>query len=534
MKDESRAIAAFTALGLLLVAVAVAATHPGREGAVLNPSGAVAPASPGASPSAGTPIPALKPGDFPSETPATFTPTDDGWDYVRREAEIPMRDGVKLHTVIVVPKGARRAPMLLTRTPYDADKYTSTAASAHMQMASASDVPVEALVAGGYIRVVQDVRGKHGSEGDYVMNRPVHGSQNPTAVDHATDTYDTIDWLVKNVPESNGKVGILGTSYDGFTSAIALYDPHPALKVAVPINPMGDGWRGDDWFHNGAFRQAMLSYIYNQEATRKSTVKWSTSAFDDYDTFLDAGSAGELARRRGLEQLGFWNKIVAHPSYDAFWRDQAVDRVLADRPLKVPVMIVHSLWDQEDIYGAPAIYRALAPRDVHHDKVFLVLGPWRHGGWRGDGSTLGAIRFDSDTALTFRRDILMPFLDQYLKDGAPKAGVAPVEAFETGTNTWRRLPSWPAGCATGCTPKPTPLYVEADGPCELLRAHVRGLRGVRLRSGQAGPVHPAAGGPSRPRRGEESLARVARQRPAQRRGATGRTGVRRRTCSPRP
>ncbi len=372
-----------------------------------------------------------------------------------------MRDGVKLHTVLVVPKGAKRAPMLLTRTPYNADKLTESADSAHMALASAADVPTEALVDGGYIRVVQDVRGKYGSEGDYVMNRPVHGPQNSTSVDHATDTYDTIDWLVKNTPESNGKVGILGTSYNGFTSAIGLFDPHPALKVAVPINPMVDGWRGDDWFHNGAFRELMLPYIYDQEATRKSDVKWSASDFDEYDTFLQAGSAGELAHRRGLEQLGFWNKLVAHPSYDAFWRDQAVDRVLAERPLKVPVMIVHSLWDQEDIYGAPALYRALEARDKNQDKVFLVMGPWCHGGWRGDGSVLGAIRFDSDTARTFRREVLLPFLDRYLKDGAPKADVAPVTAFETGTNEWRRLPAWPAGCARGCTTKTTPLYLLA-------------------------------------------------------------------------
>jgi putative CocE/NonD family hydrolase len=296
------------------------------------------------------------------------------------------------------------------------------------------------------------------------MNRPVHGPQNPTPVDHATDTYDTIDWLVNNVPESNGRVGILGTSYDGFTSAITLFEPHPALKVAVPINPMIDGWRGDDWFHNGAFRQEMLSYIYGQEATRKSAMKWWTSAYDEYDTFLEAGSAGELARRRGLDQLGFWTKLVAHPSYDAFWRDQAVDRVLGDRSLKVPTMVVHSLWDQEDIYGAPALYRALEARDGRNDKVFLVLGPWCHGGWGGkDGSTLGAVRFDGDTSLAFRRDILLPFLDQYLKEGAPRADVAPVMAFETGTNRWRRLPAWPAGCASGCTAKVTPLYTQADG-----------------------------------------------------------------------
>ena len=161
---------------------------------------------------------------------------------------------------------------------------------------------------------MQDVRGKYGSEGDYVMNRPLHGPQNPTPVDHATDTYDTIDWLVKNVPESNGKVGILGISYDGFLPLMALVNPHPALKVSVPMNPMVDGWMGDDWFHNGAFRQQNMPYIYEQEATRDNDAKWWTSHFDDYDMFMQAGSAGELGRRRGLEQVGFWRKILEHPA----------------------------------------------------------------------------------------------------------------------------------------------------------------------------------------------------------------------------
>jgi putative CocE/NonD family hydrolase len=456
MSSESRAIAAFAGVGVLLVGIAIVMSRTGHDAAGAAAPPVAAPAAPAAGSSSRPSVAAPKPGDFPSETPEKFSPTFDGYDFVRREAEIPMRDGVKLHTVIVVPKGARGAPMLLTRTPYDADKFTASAESSHMEMASAADVPTEAFVDGGYIRVVQDVRGKHGSEGDYVMNRPVHGPQNPTDVDHATDTYDTIDWLVKNTPESNGKVGILGTSYDGFTSAIVLFEPHPALKVAVPINPMVDGWRGDDWFHNGAFRQVNLEYIYGQEATRKSKVTWIASDYDEYDTFLQAGSAGELGRRRGLDQLGFWNKLLAHPSYDTFWRDQAVDRVLAGRPLKVPVMLVHSLWDQEDIYGAPAVYRALEPRDRNQDKVFLVIGPWCHGGWNRDGSALGAIPFASDTATTFRRDILLPFLDQYLKDGAPKADVAPVMAFETGTNRWRRLPAWPPGTKT------TPLYLQAD------------------------------------------------------------------------
>jgi len=397
---------------------------------------------------------------LPSETPSKFAPVTDSFDYVRREAMIPMRDGVKLHTVILVPRGAKGAPILLTRTPYDADALTSHSRSAHLGPTLwGYDNATDVIIEGGYIRVVQDVRGKFGSEGDYVMNRPLRGPQNPTPVDHSTDTYDTIDWLVKNVPESNGRVGILGISYDGFLPLMALVNPHPALKVSVPMNPMVDGWMGDDWFHNGAFRQLMAGYVYDQEAHRKNEVKWWSSHFDDFDTFFQAGSAGEVGKRRGLEQLGFWRKLLEHPSYDAFWRDQAVDKILAKQPLAVPVMLVHSLWDQEDIYGAPAVYKAIEPKDTGNDKVFLVMGPWHHGQMIREGSSLGAVRFDSDTALYFRREILRPFLDQYLKDGAPKADVAPVVAFETGTNVWRRLPAWPAGCESGCSVKATPLYL---------------------------------------------------------------------------
>jgi uncharacterized protein len=399
---------------------------------------------------------------LPSETPPKFVPTNDGFDYIKRDVMIPMRDGVKLHTVILVPKGAKGAPILLTRTPYNATTLTTRSESSHLGPSLFGyDNATDVIVEGGYIRVVQDIRGKYGSEGDYVMNRPLRGPQNPTTVDHATDTYDTIDWLVKNIPESNGKVGILGISYDGFLPLMALVNPHPALKVSVPMNPMVDGWMGDDWFHNGAFRLNGMPYIYDQQATRANDIKWWTSHFDDYDMNMQAGSAGELGRRRGLEQAGFWRKILEHPSYDAYWQDQAVDKILAKQPLKVPVMLVHSLWDQEDIYGDIAVYKAIEPKDTNNDRVFLVLGPWHHGQMIKDGSSLGAVKFDSDTSLTFRRDILRPFLDQYLKDGAPKAGIAPVVAFETGTNKWLHLSAWPAGCASGCTVKPTPLYFNA-------------------------------------------------------------------------
>ena len=399
---------------------------------------------------------------LPNETPAKLEPVTESFDYVKRDVMIPMRDGVKLHTVIVIPKGAKNTHILLTRTPYNASAQLSHAQSSHLgPILNGYDNAVEVIVGGGYIRVVQDVRGKYGSEGDYLMTRPLHGPLNPTAVDHATDTYDTIDWLVKNLPESNGKVGILGISYDGFLPLMALVNPHPALKVSVPMNPMVDGWMGDDWFHNGAFREQNIPYIYEQEATRDNSAQWWTDHFDDYDVYMEAGSAGELGRRHGLEQVGFWRKVLEHPSYDAWWQQQAMDKILAAQPLKVPVMLVDSLWDQEDIYGATAVYKAIKPKDANNDKVFLVMGPWHHGQEIGDGSTLGALRFNSDTGLYFRENILRPFLDQYLKDSAPKADVAPVTAFETGTNTWRRLPSWPAGCASGCAIRPTRLYLQA-------------------------------------------------------------------------
>ncbi len=396
--------------------------------------------------------------DYPSETPAKFTPATDSFDYVRREAMIPMRDGVKLYAVILVPKGARNAPILLTRTPYSAKELTGHAASSHLgSILYGYDNATDVIVEGGYIRVVQDIRGKYGSEGDYVMNRPIHGPQNPTPVDESTDTYDSIDWLIKNIPETNGKVGILGISYDGFLPLMALINPHPALKVAVPMNPMVDGWMGDDWFHNGAFREQNMAYIYEQEGTRAndSDAKWWSSNFDDYDLYLRAGSAGELGRRHGMEQMGFWRKILAHPSYDAFWSDQAVDKVLAAQPLKVPVLLVHSLWDQEDIYGAIAVYKAIKPLDTGSDKVFLALGPWHHGQEIKEASALGAIRFGSDTGAWFRQNVLRPFLDRYLKDDAPKAEIAPVTAFETGVNRWQSLSAWPS------TPATKPLYLEA-------------------------------------------------------------------------
>jgi uncharacterized protein len=401
---------------------------------------------------------------LPSETPAVFVPRDQTYDYAKREVMIPMRDGVKLQTIILIPRGAHRAPILLTRTPYGATERIIKGPSAHLSaLIDSTDVADDAVVNGGYIRVMQDVRGKHGSEGDYVMTRPLRGPLNPTDVDHATDTYDTIDWLIKNIPESNGKVGILGISYDGFTSLMALVNPHPALRAAVPINAMVDGWRGDDWFHNGAFRLDSLTYFHGQEATRSSDVAWWSDHYDDYDSWLSVGAASEMARLHGLEQVGFTAKVMSHPAYDAFWQDQALDKILAKQGLAVPTMLVHSLWDQEDIYGNIALYKALKARQPGVPDLYLVIGPWFHHQQRLDGSAIGQIRFDSDTAQYFRLHVLRPFLDHYLKDDPPPVGITPVTAFETGTNRWQALSTWPSGCASGCGIDRLNLYLQAGG-----------------------------------------------------------------------
>ena len=391
-----------------------------------------------------------------NERPAKLDVPTASFDYTRRIVDIPMRDGVKLHTVILIPKGAHDAPILLTRTPYNAAEQTGGNGDTTMAAAlQKSDTPADIVVAGGYIRVIQDVRGKYGSGGIYMMNPPLHGTTlNPTDTDDATDTYDTIDWLTKNLPQSNGKVGILGISYDGYLSLMGTIDPNPALKVAVPMNPMVDGWRGDDWFHNGAFRQMNMSYIWEQEATQDNSIPWFDPTYDVYDEYMRAGSAGALGAKHNMGQIGFWKKITEHPAYDDFWQRQAMDKILAARPLKVPMMLVAGEWDQEDIYGAPAVYKALEPKDTGHDMVYLTLGPWFHGQEIRDGSALGDIKWDSDTAKWWRWHVLAPFLAHYLK-GTPM-DVAPVTVFQSGSNTWQKMASWPAAPAT------TPLYLNAD------------------------------------------------------------------------
>ncbi len=395
------------------------------------------------------------------DIPAKFAPpTAQNADYIKRVVMIPMRDGVKLYTVIVIPKDAVAAPIVLTRTPYNAKSRANRMDSP--SMLSTLPLADEGFVKHGYIRVYQDVRGKYGSEGDYVVTRPVIGPLNATKVDHVTDAYDTIAWLVnkKNLPQSNGRVGMIGSSYEGFTVVMALLHPHPALKVAAPESPMVDGWMGDDWFHNGAFRLPNIPWFSSQTGSKGEGKDAPTGGYDDYDNFR-TGSAGDWAKRQGYDQLPWWTRMSRHPAYDAFWQGQALDKLIAANPSDVPTLWEQGLWDHEDIYGAIHSWEALKAKGKTGNN-FLVMGPWRHSQVNREGRELGPFKWNGDTAAQFRAEMVVPLFDQYLKDGPP-ANLAPVAIYNTGENHWDRLNEWPLACATGCTRPLTPMYLQAGG-----------------------------------------------------------------------
>ncbi len=394
------------------------------------------------------------------DIPAQFSFPTVKNDWIKRTVMIPMRDGTKLYTVIMMMKGAHDAPILLTRTPYNAKRRAERFASPQITAELAQlDEP---FVTDGYIRVYQDIRGKYGSEGDYVVTRPLIGPLNKTTVDHTTDTWDTIDWLVKNIPETNGRVGMIGSSYDGFTTLMGLINPHPALKAAVPQSAMVDGWMGDDWFHYGAFREKNMDYFTGQMTARGEGKQIPREGLDDYTNFLRLGSAGDFGRAYGLDQIPFYRKVTEHPSYDEFWSLQALDKTLAGQPLKVPTMWVGALWDQEDMWGTIHAYMATEPKDVNNDMNYLVLGPWRHSGVNYEQRQLNSIKLPGDTATQFRLEVLKPFLDEHLKTNGPKANTPPVYIFRTGANKWDRLQKWPPACESGCPSQMRLLYLEPN------------------------------------------------------------------------
>ncbi len=304
----------------------------------------------------------------------------------------------------------------------------------------------------GYIIAIQDIRGLHRSEGTFIMTRPIAGPLNKTGIDESTDAYDTIDWLVKHVPESNGRVGTIGSSYLGFTTLMSEINPHPALKAAVPESPMVDTWIGDDDLHNGAFRVPSFDYFLDMSTGKADAgAKIARGEGDDYDVYLQAGSAGDFARKWGIENVPSVRKVMENPAYTDFWQLQAVDKWFAARPLKVPTMIEVGQWDQEDSYGGPAVYRALKDRYEGSDMLHLVIGPWRHSGANHYGYDLGALTFTGDTALEWRTRWMKPFLDYHLK-GAPDPHTPAAITYATGVNRWEESPRWPMGT-------PTPLYL---------------------------------------------------------------------------
>lgn len=395
------------------------------------------------------------------DIPAQFKLVDTANDYIKREVMIPMRDGTKLYTVIVIPKNATNAPIVLTRTPYNAKARANRSDSA--SMLATLPLADEIFVKGGYIRVYQDIRGKYGSEGDYVVTRPVIGPLNPTKVDHVTDAYDTIDWLVNkaNLPQSNGRVGMIGSSYEGFTVVMALLAPHPALKVAAPESPMIDGWMGDDWFHYGAFRLANIAWLGGQTGYKGNGTVPPTGGWDDYDNFREIGSAGDWAKKSGYDQLPYWKRMSQHAAYDDFWQGQALDKLLAANPSNVPTLWEQGLWDQEDMYGAITAWEALKAKGKAGNN-FLVMGPWRHSQVNREGRSLGPFQWDGDTAAQFREQMVLPLFDQYLKDG-PAANLPQAAIYNTGENHWDRLNNWPLACESGCAAPLKPIYLQADG-----------------------------------------------------------------------
>lgn len=347
----------------------------------------------------------------------------------KREAMIPMRDGIHLHTVIFTPHDAVEAlPILIDRTPYGVGQSSSDGINRRYKE----------LVADGYIFVQQDIRGRYDSEGEFMMNRPPRDKQDPKSVDESTDTWDTIDWLVKNVAKNNGRVGVHGVSYDGWLAAVATIDAHPALKASSPQAPMTDTYLGDDFFHNGAFRQTYgHEYVKSMESGKGDTedVAFAKDAFDWY---LELGSLTKLTDNlKG--KLPTWNAFVAHPNYDEYWKARAAERYLAKT--HVPTLVVGGWWDQEDYYGSLATYEALEEVDQNHQN-FVVLGPWNHGGWGGFGRTLGAINFGSSTGAWFRREIQAPWFAYYLK-GKGQLKEAEAVTFQTGSNKWTTSDSWP-------------------------------------------------------------------------------------------
>ena len=362
------------------------------------------------------------------------------------EAMIPMRDGIRLRTRVFTPKGATTPlPLLLTRTPYGISGASGSFAGSYAELARE-----------GFIFAFQDIRGRFGSEGSFVMLRPPRDKRDPRAVDESTDTHDTIEWLLKNLPRHNGRVGMLGVSYPGWLTVMAMLDPHPALKAVSPQASPASMYLGDDFHHNGAFRLAYgFEYVALMEASRELS-PFSFDQFDSYSWYLSLGPLSNADANHFHGKYPTWNNFVAHPDYDAFWQREAVMQYL-DR-VRVPTLNVAGWWDQEDFYGPLTIYETLERHDTGNLN-YLVVGPWNHGGWRGrSGQKLGRIDFGDSTAVHFKRNIEVPWFAWWLKDKGPLR-LAEATTFEAGANAWRAHERWPPEANVS----PRRLYFHAGG-----------------------------------------------------------------------
>ncbi|HET7104125.1 MAG TPA: CocE/NonD family hydrolase [Terracidiphilus sp.] len=367
-------------------------------------------------------------------------------DYQRSEVMIPMRDGVKLHAVILKPSDITAPlPFLLTRTPYGVDG-TSRASFFASRPELARD---------GYIYVAEDIRGRFKSEGEFIMSRPLADHANPNNIDESTDTYDTVAWLLKNISGNNGRAGVVGTSYPGFLAMMAGIDPNPAVKAISPQAPMIDVWMGDDFFHNGAFRQSYgYDYVKMMESSKENSQVVYGKDEDGYNYFLERGSFAEDVKKSGSKELPTWTLFLEHPAYDSVWTSRAVEDHL--NKVAVPTLTVGGYYDQEDMYGPQEEYAKLEPHDDNHEN-FLVLGPWRHGYWSSSSRHLGSLDYGQPIGREFRADIEARFFAHYLK-GAPGFTLADTASFQTGSNTWKHYDHFPP-----IKSEPTSLYLQSGG-----------------------------------------------------------------------
>jgi uncharacterized protein len=374
--------------------------------------------------------------------------------YSVEDVMIPMRDGVKLHAIILRPEHSdENLPFLMERTPYGVTGITSDGLNGFSPD----------LAQSGYIFVFEDIRGRFGSQGTFVMMRPNVDHRDPKAVDESTDTYDTVAWLLANVPHNNGRVGVAGISYPGFLAAEAGIDPHPAVKAISPQAPMTDVWLGDDFFHNGAFRETYgYDYVFGMESNKEVTP--SNIKEDEYTWFLRAGSFAGAMKASGAGTFPTWQAFLDHSAYDSFWSSRAVQP--HETTVTVPTLEVGGWWDQEDLWGPQAEYAALEPHNQPADpahRVYLVLGPWRHGSWTVTQRHLGPLNFGEAVGDEFRQRIEAPFFAYYLKDQTGFA-VANTASYQTGSDRWMFYSQWPPKHVTSHN-----LYLDADGSLSFAR-----------------------------------------------------------------